>query len=34
VVKEEREVSLEVRSAFVGLLTYEERAGFLLSARP
>ncbi|HEV8425399.1 MAG TPA: hypothetical protein VGS14_09460 [Actinomycetes bacterium] len=34
VVKEEREVSLEVRSAFVGLLTYEERGGFLLSARP
>jgi hypothetical protein len=34
VVKEEREVRLRVRSGFVGLLTYEERASFLLSARP
>jgi hypothetical protein len=34
VVRERREVSLKVRSGFVGLLTYEERAGFLLSARP
>jgi hypothetical protein len=34
VVKEEREVSLKVRSGFVGLLTYEERAGFLLTGRP
>jgi hypothetical protein len=30
VVKEERAVSLKVRSAFVGLLTYDERASFLL----
>lgn len=34
VVKEQREVSLKVRSAFVGLLSYQERASFLLSARP
>ena len=34
VVREQREVSLEVRSGFVGLLSYEERASFLLSARP
>jgi hypothetical protein len=34
VVKEERQVSLRIRSGFVGLLTYEERAGFLLSGRP
>jgi hypothetical protein len=34
VVKEEREVSLRVRSPFVGLLTYEERASFLLAGRP
>jgi hypothetical protein len=34
VVKEQREVSLRVRSGFVGLLTYEERASFLLSGRP
>jgi hypothetical protein len=34
VVKEEREVSLKVGSAFVGRLTYEERASFLLSGRP
>jgi hypothetical protein len=34
VVKEEREVSLKVRSGFVGLLTYQERASFLLSGRP
>jgi hypothetical protein len=33
VVKEEREVSLKVRSAFVGLLTYRERADFLLVGR-
>jgi len=34
VVKETREVSLQVRSAFVGRLTYQERASFLLAARP
>jgi hypothetical protein len=34
VVKEQRQVSLRVRSAFVGLLSYEERAGFLLTSRP
>jgi hypothetical protein len=34
VVKEEREVALRVRSGFVGLLTYEERAGFLLTDGP
>ncbi|HJW62479.1 MAG TPA: hypothetical protein VJ849_03195, partial [Actinomycetes bacterium] len=34
VVKEEREVSLKVRSGFVGLLTYDERASFLLAGRP
>ena len=34
VVREQREVSLEVRSGFVGLLTYEERASFVLSGRP
>jgi hypothetical protein len=34
VVKEERQVSLKVGSAFVGLLTYDERASFLLSGRP
>jgi hypothetical protein len=34
VVKEDRQVSLRVRSPFVGLLTYEERASFLLSAHP
>jgi hypothetical protein len=34
VVKEERQVSLRVRSGFVGLLTYEERASFLLTGRP
>ena len=34
VVKEEREVSLKVRSGFVGLLTYDERASFLLTGRP
>jgi len=34
VVKEERQVSLRVRSTFVGVLTYEERASFLLSGRP
>jgi hypothetical protein len=33
VVKEERQVGLKVRSGFVGLLTYEERASFLLSGR-
>jgi hypothetical protein len=31
VVKERREVNLKVRSGFVGLLTYTERASFLLS---
>ena len=34
VVKETREVSLKVRSGFVGLLTYDERASFLLTGRP
>jgi hypothetical protein len=34
VVKEDRQVSLKVRSVFVGLLTYEERASFQLSGRP
>ena len=34
VVKEDREVSLKVRSVFVGLLTYDERASFLLAGRP
>ena len=34
VVKEEREVSLKVRSGFVGLLTYDEQASFLLTGRP
>src|SRR4029450_1155483 len=34
VVKEERQVGLKVRSGFVGLLTYEERATFVLSGRP
>jgi hypothetical protein len=34
VVKEDRQVSLTVRSGFVGLLTYQERASFLLSGRP
>ena len=34
VVKEEREVSLKVRSGVVGLLTYDERASFLLTGRP
>jgi hypothetical protein len=34
VVKETRQVSLQVRSAFVGRLTYEEQASFLLAARP
>jgi hypothetical protein len=34
VVKEERQVDLKVRSVFVGLLTYQERAGFLLTGRP
>ena len=34
VVKEDRQVSLKVRSVFVGLLTYDERASFLLSGRP
>jgi hypothetical protein len=31
VIKEEREVALHVRSGFVGLLRYEERATFLLT---
>jgi hypothetical protein len=34
VIKEERQVGLRVRSGFVGLLTYEERASFLLTGRP
>jgi hypothetical protein len=34
VVKEEREVNLEVASVFVGRLTYRERASFLLTGRP
>jgi hypothetical protein len=34
VVREERQVELRVRSGFVGLLTYRERASFLLSGRP
>jgi len=34
VVREERQVGLRVRSGFVGLLTYEERASFVLSGRP
>jgi hypothetical protein len=34
VVKEEREVNLQVASVFVGRLTYQERASFLLSDRP
>ena len=34
VVKEQRQVSLRVRSAFVGLLTYQEQASFLLTSRP
>jgi len=34
VVKEERQVGLKIRSGFVGLLTYEERATFVLSGRP
>ena len=34
VVKEDRQVSLKVRSVFVGLLTYEERASFQLTGRP
>ena len=33
-VKEERQVRLRVRSPFVGVLTYEERASFLLTGRP
>jgi hypothetical protein len=32
-VKEERQVSLRVRSPFVGVLTYQEQASFLLSGR-
>jgi hypothetical protein len=34
VVKEERQVELRVHAPFVGLLTYRERASFLLSGRP
>ena len=34
VVKETREVALRVRSGFVGLLSYEERASFVLTRRP
>jgi hypothetical protein len=33
VVKEDRQVNLRVRSGFVGVLTYEEQASFLLSGR-
>ena len=33
-VKEDRQVSLRVRSPFVGVLTYQEQASFLLSGRP
>src|SRR4029453_4562167 len=33
-VKEERQVSLRVRSPLVGVLTYQEQASFLLSGRP
>jgi hypothetical protein len=33
VIKEQRQVSLRVRSPFVGLVTYEEEATFLLSSR-
>jgi hypothetical protein len=34
VVREDRQVSLQVSSGFVGRLTYDERASFLLSGRP
>ena len=34
VVKEQRQVNLRVRSGFVGLLTYQEQATFLLTGRP
>jgi hypothetical protein len=34
VVKEDRRVNLKVRSTFVGLLTYDEEASFLLTRRP
>jgi hypothetical protein len=34
VIREERQVGLRVGSAFVGVLTYEERASFVLSGRP
>jgi hypothetical protein len=34
VVREERRVRLRVRSPFVGLVTYEEEASFLLTGRP
>jgi hypothetical protein len=33
VVKEQRQVELRVHSPFVGLVTYQERAGFLLTGR-
>ena len=33
-VKEDRQVSLRVRSPFVGVLTYQEQASFLVSGRP
>jgi hypothetical protein len=34
VLREERRVNLRVRSGFVGLLTYDERASFVLAGRP
>jgi hypothetical protein len=34
VVREDRQVSLKVKSVFVGLLTYEEQASFVLAGRP
>jgi len=34
VVKEQRQVNLRVHAPFVGLLTYEEQASFLLAGRP
>jgi hypothetical protein len=34
VLREERRVSLRVRSGFVGLLAYDERASFVLAGRP
>jgi hypothetical protein len=34
VIKEEREVSLRIHAPFVGVLTYQERANFVLASRP